>query len=130
MKLSCNNKSYLKWQNDLHSEINATKWKHIHSLPFKETTNSKRPTLQFRIIHRILVYRRDTCIYITSCNVLTLFSYIKHHMYVVGYKSSETYPIPENGLILSGKFMISLLQASVPERINVSLLLADNVITY
>ena len=49
----CNNKSHLKWQNDLHSEIDATRWKHIHSLPFKETKDSKLQTLQFRIIHRI-----------------------------------------------------------------------------
>ena len=28
-KPSCNNKSHLKWQNDVHSEIDATRWKQI-----------------------------------------------------------------------------------------------------
>ena len=37
-----------------------------------------------------------------------------------GSKSSETNPIPENGLILTDKIMISLLEASVLEGVNAS----------
>ena len=49
--------------------------------------------------------------------------------YVGGSKSSETNHIPENGLILSNKIMISLLEASVLEEVNASPRLADDVIT-
>ena len=51
-------------------------------------------------------------------------------IYVGGSKSSETNLIPENGFILSDLIMVLLLEASLPDRINTSLWLADYVITY
>ena len=49
-------------------------------------------------------------------------------MYVGGSKSSETNPIPENGLILGDQIKILLLEAYVPDRINASPWLADDAI--
>ena len=40
-----------KWSNILNLELN---WKHIHSLTFKTTKNSKLQWFQYRIVHRIL----------------------------------------------------------------------------
>ena len=51
-------------------------------------------------------------------------------MYVGGSKSSETNPIPEIGFILNIQIMTPLMGASVPDRINASPWLADDVITY
>ena len=50
--------------------------------------------------------------------------------YVGGSKSSKTNLIPEKELILSDKFIILLLEASVLDRINARPWLTDAVITY
>ena len=55
--------------------------------------------------------------------------YVFPYIYVGGSKSSETNHIPENGLILSDKMMISLIEASVLEGVNATPWLTDDVIT-
>ena len=52
------------------------------------------------------------------------------YRYVGGSKSSETNPIPENGFIMSDRIMIPLIKASVPDIINASPWLTNDVITY
>ena len=58
------------------------------------------------------------------------YEYWLNYIYMGGSKSSETNPIPENGLILSDYSIILLFEAYVPDRINASPWLADDVITY
>ena len=51
-------------------------------------------------------------------------------IYVGGSKRSETNPILENWFILSDPIIIPLIEASVPDKMNASPWLADDVITY
>ena len=55
---------------------------------------------------------------------------LQNSIYVGGSKSSETNPIPENWFILRDWIMVLLLEVYVPDRINASPWLVDDVITY
>ena len=46
-----------KWNEKINGNISDDQWKHIFSQPFIETDDSKLQTLQFRINHRIFIYK-------------------------------------------------------------------------